>query len=302
MSEDFAEKHRNITFSNAVSFELQQRPGILYPLCGSVANYSGSTKARIDNRFGHLQMSADPTRNGDTNLTNIDSVVRFIKPRPTGDVAVPIDKRDMRMTEVPLGNPIAKEVAAAARRWHDDEFLYGYYGNAYQGEAGDTTVSFGGSHTVVHGSVGLTLNKLISLREMMGLKDNDEDEEQPIHLITPRQESDLLKITEYKSADYNDSKPLVRGEIKPFMGFRFIKFNPDSTGAYQNGSLTKTSTTRSLPVFFPSGLHRGVWEEFFGRMGERPDKKYNFQAYGEAQSAVVRVDENKCFIHECTES
>lgn len=298
----FAEKHRNIQFNDAVTFELQQTPGLLYPLCGTRANYAGSKKARIENRFGHMQMDESTGRNEDTNLTDIDSTVRFIAPRRAGDVASLLDKNDQVVTEVPLGSPIAKEVAAAARRYHDDSFLLGYYGNGFTGELGDTAVPFTAANTIVHGSVGLTLAKLIALRKMMGLKDNDFDAEMPILLITPYQEADLLGITEYKSADYNENRPLVRGEIKPWMGFRFVRFNPDSTGAYKQGSLTKSGSTRSLPAFFPSGMHFGVWTEFFGRISERDDKKYNQQIYGEARSAAVRTDENKCFLLECTEA
>lgn len=301
MPENFAETHRNIGFNDAVTFELQQTPGMLYPLVGSTANYAGEIKHRIANRFGHLEMEEQTGRNEDTNLTDIDSVARFIKPRRAADLGVLLDKNDQKVTQVNLGDPIAREVAAAARRYHDDSWLLGYYANAYAGEAGDTAVPFDAANTVAHGGVGLTLAKLIALRQAMALKDNNFDEEKPVILLTPRQESDLLNIAEYKNSDYQDGHPLVNGEIRGWMGFRFVRFNPDSSKAYKQGSLTKAATTRKLPAFFPSGLHRGVWTEFFGRISERDDKKYNQQVYGEARSAVVRVDEAKCFILECTE-
>lgn len=306
MAEDFAEKHRNVGFNNAVVSEMAAKPGLLYPLVGSTDNYSGEGSHRIENRFDELAMTEQVTRNEDTNLSDVDSVVRFIKPRRAGDVATMIDKNDQKVTEVNLGDPLAQAVAKAARRYHDDSWLLGYYGNAWGGENGDTAIPFGASHTIVHGSAGITKNKLIDLRELMQLKDNDFDEEMPVILITPYQESDLLGITEYVNSDYQDGHPLVRGEIKPWLGFRFVKFNPGSTTAagipaYQQASLTKPGSQRLLPAFFPSGLHRGVWTEFMGDIGTRRDKKANLQIYGEARSSVVRVNEDKCFILECNE-
>lgn len=303
MPENFAESHRNTGFNNAVSFELTQKPGILFPLVGSTANYSGTKSTRIDNVFGDLHMGERSTRNGDTSLSDIDSRVRHIKVGKAGDVGTLIDDDDQKVTEVNLGSPLAASVAKAARRWHDDEWLLGYFGNGWEGEHGDVAVPFDTNNVVVHGGVGLTKNKLLDMQEMMGLYDLDTEEEMPILLVTPKQKTDLMGITEYVNADYQDGKPLVRNELKSWLGFRFVMFNPSSTGAYKRGgSLTLNSTTRRLPCFLPSGLHRGVWTEFDGRIGERGDKGYAQQIYGKARSAVVRTREEKCFLLECTES
>lgn len=302
----FAEDHRNRGYSNAVTFEMRQRPGVLAPLVGSTENYSGQASHRITNRFDFMEMSRQEARNEDTNLTDPDSLVRWIKAEKARDVAVLIDKNDQAVTEVKLGDPIAKEIAEAAQRVHDDEWLIGFFGNGWTGETGDTPVPFDSANVIAHGAQGLTLDKLIATQELMGLNDIDFDaapEMMPIHMITPRQRSDLLKIAEYKNSDFSGSYPLVRGEVKPFMGFRFVVFNPDSRARYKHGgALTKSGTTRKLPVFVPGGLHRGVWTEFWGDIGPRRDKKSNTQIYGEARSAVVRVDERLCYQVECTES
>lgn len=298
----FAEEHRNIGFNNAVTYELRQRPGLLSALVGSTDNYSGQSVHRIENRFDELQMERQTGRNEDTNATDPDSLTRWIKASQARDVAVMIDKNDQKLTEVNIGDPIAVQVAKAAMRVHDDEWLLGYYGNGYTGELGDTAVPFPGANVLPHGGVGLTFDKLVEMQELMGLNDIDFEQTMPFMLVTPRQVSDLLRIPEYKNADFNPGYPLVRGEIKPFMGFRFVRFNPDSSRAYPlGGALTKDGTTRRLPVFDPMGLHRGVWTEFFGDIGPRKDKKLNTQVYGEARSAVVRTNEDYCYILECTE-
>lgn len=302
-TENFAEEHRNIGFENAVTFELRQKAGLLYPLVGGMKNYSGSKAHRIDNVFDELHMAARTTRNGNTNLSDIDSRARWIKSKLAGDVGTLIDDDDQKVTEVSLGDPLAMAVAKAARRWHDDEWLLGYFGDAWEGETGDTAVPFDSGNVVGHGSVGLTKAKLIDMQEMMALNDLDTEEEMPILLISPKQKTDLMGITEYVNADYNDSKPLVRNELKPWLGFRFIQINFDSTGAYKRGGgLTLSGSTRRLPCFQPSGLHRGVWTEFQGDIGPRRDKGMAQQIYGKARSAVTRLREEKCYILECTEA
>jgi hypothetical protein len=298
----FAEEHRNVGYSDAVSFELSATPGLLYPLVGSTDNYSGQGAHRIDNRFDDVEMEIQTGRNEDTNLTDPDSLVRFIKARPPRDVAIAIDKNDQKLTQVDLGSPIAKQIAKAARRVHDDEWLVGYFGNAWTGENGDVAVPFPAANIVANGATGFTKAKLIALRQLMIENDVDFEAEMPVILLAPQQQSDLLGIDEYINSDYQDGHPLVRGEIKPWLGFRFIGFNPDSPKAYKyGGALTKTGNVRSLPAFLPSGLHRGVWTEFLGRMGERADKKYNMQVYGEARSAVVRTNEDLTYLLEAVE-
>lgn len=299
----FAEQHRNIGYSNAVTFEMRQKPGLLANLVGSTENYSGQSAHRIENRFDDIEMDYQDVRNGDTDLTDPESLVRWIKVGKARDVAVMIDKNDQNVTEVNLGDPIAKQIAKAAWKVHDDEWLKGYFGNAWTGETGDTAVPFPAANIVAAGGTGMTLDKLIALRQKMTENDVDFEEVAPIVLVTPAAESDLLMIDKYTNSDYMDGHPLVRGEIKPWMGFRFVRFNPDSPKAYRyGGPLTKTGNIRHLPAFLPGGLHRGVWTEFFGDIGPRRDKKLNTQVYGEARSAVVRCNEDMTYLVDIDES
>lgn len=293
----------NTEFNNAVSFELQATPGLLSPLVGSTDNYEGSGKSRVENTFEEVSLEEVEDETGDTNLQEQASRTRWIKATKPADGATLIPRNQQKLTRVPLNSPAAAAFARAARRFHDIRWLQGYFSTAYAGEDGDTAVAFKAANTVAAGGAGLTLDKLIELNEMMGLADNDMDAEMPIVLITPKQKSDLLKINEYKNADFTPGAPLVRGEVKPFMGFRFIQFNPASPRGYGSAAaLTLDGATRKLPAFFPSGLHRGVWTEFFGKISDRADKRHNEQIFAEARSTVTRLNEDKCFLLECTEA
>lgn len=298
MPENFAEAHRNVTFNNNVTATLRQEPGMLYPLCGTQNDYSGSKAARIENRFGRLRMRPRTERNGDTNNADLNSLARHIKVGPSYNIAPLIDRDDKKVTEVDLTSPAVRETADAARTYHDDMFGIGYFGNGWEGETGDTAVAFKAANILAHGGTGVTKAKLIDMRELIRKRNNKTMREKPIMFLFPEDESQLLSIQEYADIDTNDFKPLVDGEIKPWLGFRFVCVNPDAESLPDSYALyfQDAGATRRLPVFMPSGMHRGVWTEFWGKISERDDKSFSEQIYGEARSACVRTDEDKCFI------
>ena len=123
------------------------------------------------------------------------------------------------------------------------------------------------------------------------------EQEMPVILIDVKSETELLGISEYVNSDFQDGHPLVRGEIKPWLGFRFVRANLTSTGGFPRGAALVVPGTDqvSLPAFFPSGLARGVWTEFYGDIDIAKDKSHSTSIFGEACSAVVRVNEDKCF-------
>lgn len=297
MAEDFAEDIRTTEYTLAVEYELNQMPGKLYPLAGSSSPYQGKGAQLVD-RFGDLDLEEKQNRNEDTNITDPDVTRRWIKKPKSADVATLLDRDDMQATKVNIGSPLAVQTGKGVRRYHDDKFLIGYWGDAWTGEDNaDTAIPFTSGNIVPINASGFTEAKLHLLREMMGLADNDMEQEMPIILLDVKSQSDLLQIDKYQRIEYNDFKPLVRGEIKPWLGFRFVTVNLTSTRAYPVGSgLSIPGTDQvNLPAFFPSGVHRGVWNEFFGDIGPRRDKKMSTQIYADACSAVVRLDEEKCF-------
>lgn len=298
MAENFAESHRNITFSNNVTATLRQEPGMYARLAGSQANYSGNSKARIENRFGRLKMQPKLGRNNDTNNTDISSTARWIKPGKLHTVAPLVDIADFQETMIDLGQPMVREVSEAAKTYHDDQLFNGFFGNAYSGEGGDTAIPFKSANIVAHGGTGLTKAKLLALRTLIKSRNAPMGREMPIILLHPQDEAQLLGITEYASLDYNSGRPLENGEIKPWLGFRFMAVNPDSDSlptSYTN-FFADAGATRQQPVIFPSGLHRGVWVEFMGKIGQREDKDYSWQYWGAARSAAVRTDEDLAFL------
>lgn len=295
MADDGYDEVRTVEYNLAVEHELNQTPGKLSPLHGSTDGYQDKGAQLID-RFGHLDLEEKQARNEDTNNTDVNVERRFIKKPKSADVAPLIDRDDQKQTKVDLNSPIAKSTGLAVRRYHDKQWLKGYFGNGWTGEDGDIAVPFDANNIVDLGA-GFTKAALLKLREQMNLGDVDTESEEPVILLDPESETDLLSITEYVDADFNETRPLVRGEIKPWLGFRFVRANLKSRKAFGDAVdlLVPAPNHIALPAFVPSGLHRGVWTEFWGKISERNDKKHSTQIYAEACSAVVRVDEAKTY-------
>lgn len=305
MPENYALTLRETEYNNNVTHELRQQPGVLYPLAGSTASYAGKTAARIESRYGALALQKKTTRNGDTN--NVDPNVnnRFIRRPGSSNVAPLIDRDDAKGTSIDLKSPLVMETAIAVRAYHDDQFLSGWWGPSYGGEAGATTIAFPSGNKIAHNyggtSVGLTKAKLIELRRQLGNTNVSMQMEKPILLLDPDAESDLLQITEYVNMDYakTGGAPLETGEIKPWLGFRFFSVNLQDTTAFPNAAaLFTVGGLHRLPLLVPSGVHRGVWTEFFGKIDERSDKQYSEQVYAEAESTAIRTDDKKTWFVE----
>lgn len=302
---------RTVEYRLAVDFQLNEVPGKLRPLAGSTGSYSDKM-AQIEDRFEDLVVAEITTRNADTVNTDIGVERRFIPKPRRQNVAPLIDRDDMLATKIDLQSPIARQTARAIRRAHDDRVLQGFYGNAYTGESGGTAVPFKAAnilavdYSTAGTSTGLTKNKLIGAMELIRTRLVDVEAEKPIVLITAKQVSDLLKINEVTSRDYNPGlvQALQSGQPGDFMGFRFVMTEYGNATPYP-GSYSLSDAgggIRRVPIFVPSGMHVGVWEEFYGEIGPRADKNHSTQIYGETCVGAVRVNEDKCFQVLCLES
>ncbi|HEV2746416.1 MAG TPA: phage capsid protein [Allosphingosinicella sp.] len=300
---------RTIEYGLGVDYQLNERPGKLRPLVGSSKAYTDKA-AQIEDQFDDLVAQEKDERNGDTVNTDLSLVRRWIHKPKTQNVAPLLDRDDAMTTKVDLHSPAVVQTAKAIRRAQDDRWLEGYYGTAYTGETGTTAVPFKAANILAVDADeaaprGITLNKLIAMQEMITEALNDEDE-MPIGIITAKQVSDLLKLNQVQSKDYNPDLPgaLKTGKVGTFMGFRWINTQLGNARVYPRGaSLTVDgSGYRRVPFLLPSGMHWGSWCDFFGKISDRGDKNHSQQIYGETCGKSTRVNEDKCFQMLCLES
>lgn len=146
----------------------------------------------------------------------------------------------------------------------------------------------------VHGSAGLTQAKLEAAREKLLSDDNVLDGQMPVMVITPGQQTDLLKIASAGGTNFNllAVDELRSGMIGSYMGFRFVVSNQVPVNAAGH---------RLCPIFMPSNIVLGVWQDVNTYVAPDP------QAHGTPvwsilmQMTATRKQDSGVHVIECAE-
>ena len=203
-----------------------------------------------------------------------------------------IDNEDKVRMLISPDSEYAQAGAWAMGRAMDDAIIDAASGNAFGGVAGGTTVALPSAQKIVHGSAGLSVTKLIEAKEILDA--NSVDPEEPRYcVVTSKQLSDLLAITQITSADFNSVKALVQGDIDTFLGFNFIRTERLDTNS---------SSNRLVLAFAQSGIGLAVGQDIQTRISERADKNYATQVFLSMTIGATRIEDEKVVEIECTES
>lgn len=199
-----------------------------------------------------------------------------------------IDNEDkVRMLVTPESH-YARSGANSMARAIDDLIITAATGNATDGDG--STVALPSGQKIAHGSTGLTLAKLITIKEILDGNDVDPDDERFL-VLGSKQISDLLNTTEIKSSDYNSVKALVQGDIDTFMGFKFLR----------SERLALASTTRTCFAFTKSAMGLGIGSDVKTSIDIRYDKSLAHQVYLSFVAGATRI-QDECVVQvDCTE-
>ena len=200
-----------------------------------------------------------------------------------------IDQSDKVRLLIDPTSSYAQAAAMAMGRAIDDVIITAALGTAYTGETGSTSTA--NANQIVHASAGLNIAKLRTAKQTLDLSDVDPSIPRYI-IVSPKQISDLLNITEVTSSDFNTVKALANGEINTYLGFNFIVSN----------RLSLSGTTRSCIAFAQDGLALGIGKDVNARIDERADKSYATQVYYCMSIGATRMEEDKVVEVQCTES
>ena len=180
-----------------------------------------------------------------------------------------------------------------------DEVIYNALGAvAYRGETGATAVSFPSGQQIAADyetagtNTGLTVAKLRHAAKMLDAAGVPAGDRTIVAGATEKEQ--LLGSTQATSADYNNVRALVSGDIDTFLGFKFV-WLPD-------GIVKVASNIASCYAFHKTGLCFGMLEELFLRIDERKDKSYSKQVYYEISCGAGRLEEKKVVEIKCDES
>tara|TARA_R100000322_G_scaffold44730_2_gene28044 strand:+ start:6337 stop:7200 length:864 start_codon:yes stop_codon:yes gene_type:complete len=248
-------------------------------------------KAHFFERIGSTAALKRTSRHSDTPRVDTPHSRRKVT-MDDYDWADLIDNEDKVRMLISPSSEYAQAGAWAMGRAMDDAIIDAASGNAFGGVAGGTTVALPSAQKIVHGSAGLSVTKLIEAKEILDA--NSVDPEEPRYcVVTSKQLSDLLAITQITSADFNSVKALVQGEIDTFMGFKFIRTERLDTNS---------SSNRLVLAFAQSGIGLAVGQDINTRISERADKNYATQVFLSMTIGATRIEDEKVVEIECTES
>ena len=121
-----------------------------------------------------------------------------------------IDTQDKVRLLIDPTSSYAQAAAMAMGRAMDDVIIDAALGTAFTGETGSTSTILPAGQKIVHGSTGLSVAKLLSAKQILDLGSVDPSIPRYI-IVSPKQISDLLNITEVTSSDFNTIKALAQG-------------------------------------------------------------------------------------------
>jgi len=233
-------------------------------------------------RLGATEAIELNTRHGDTPNIEQDHSRRRSDAQPYVWATL-LDRTDAgRMLVDPKG-PYQMAAKNAMNRRKDRIILAALGGSAYAGKSGGTAVVLPTAQKVAHGSVGMTIAKLLSAKQIL---DEGEAPSEDRYFVCPSESIiDLLGTTEITNADYNTVRALATGQIDSFLGFKFIQ---TELVYLENSSST---TTWYNYAYCKGAIGYGNIEDITVRLTERADKNYSWQPYVSMDMGATRVEE-----------
>lgn len=234
-------------------------------------------------RLGATEAIELNERHGDTPNIEPDHTRRRSTAQPYVWATL-LDRVDAARMLVDPKGPYQEAARAAMNRRKDRIILAALGGTAYSGKSGTTSVALPSAQKVAHGSVGMTISKLLSAKQL--LDEAEAPDEGRYFACTSEDIIDLLGTTEVTSSDYNTVKALASGQVDSFLGFKFIR----TELIYQENSSSSASTWYDY-AFCKGAVGFGSIEEVTVRLTERADKNYSWQPYVSMDMGATRVED-----------
>ena len=232
-------------------------------------------------RLGATEAIELASRHGDTPNIEPDHSRRRSTAQPYVWATL-LDRADAARMLVDPKGPYQQVAKNAMNRRKDRIILAALGGNAYQGKAGATTVALPAAQKIAHGSVGMTVGKLLAAKQLL----KEAEVPGPYYFVcTEESIIDLLGTTEVTSIDYNSVKALVEGEIDTFLGFKFIQ---TELIYLENGSST---TTWYNYAYAKGAVGYGNIQDITVRLTEESTKNFSWQPYVSMDMGATRVED-----------
>ena len=285
-----------VQYGTNISLLLQQK-GSKLRTSVQTGSYKGKA-SEVVTQYGATAARAVSTRYQPIVPVNTPNNRRWVFPEDF-DWADLIDNFDKLRLLADPQSAYAQNGLYAMGRAMDDVIISGMLGDNKTGEAGGTTTGFDTSNQRVavnyaaSGNVGLTVDKLREARRILMENEVDLDAEPVYCAISAEQHDDLLGQIQVVSSDFNSDTPVMKdGKVMQFLGINFI----------HTERLPLSSTYRRCPVWVPSGVHLGMWNDIMSDITQRRDlSSHPYQVYLMGTFGATRTEEKKVVDILCAE-
>ncbi len=285
-----------VQYGTNISLLLQQKGSKLRSSV-QTGSYKGK-QSEVVTQYGATAARAVSTRYSPIVPVNTPNARRWVFPEDF-DWADLIDNFDKLRLLADPQSAYAQNGLYAMGRAMDDVIINGMLGDNKTGEAGGTTTGFDTTNQRVavnyaaSGNVGLTVDKLREARRILMENEVDLDAEPVYCAISAEQHDDLLGQIQVVSSDFNSDTPVMKdGKVMQFLGINFI----------HSERLPTSSGHRRCPVWVPSGVHLGMWNDIMSDITQRRDlSSHPYQVYLMGTFGATRTEEKKVVDILCAE-
>lgn len=193
------------------------------------------------------------------------------------------DIEKMKMLVDPTNDYVVKLMNAHGKNF-DSAIISALLGTAATGKDGSGSATFDSNQQIAHGSVGLTVDKLLNGLRILESNDVDMDSNNVYLLVNARGKEDLLADSKFSSFDYQDVKSLAGKSLPTFRGIKIV--HTERLPAHTAGSVYRAILVTDNALKVAKGVDPVINISQRNDIQDLPYQIYTKQAFG-----AVRMEE-----------
>lgn len=193
------------------------------------------------------------------------------------------DIEKLKMLVDPTNDYVVKMMNAHGKNY-DQVILNALIGTAATGKDGAGSQAFDSAQQIAHGSVGLTVDKLLQGLRILESNDVDMDANNVYLIVNARGKEDLLADTKFISHDFQNEKALSGKMLPSFRGIQIV--HSERLPAQTAGSVYRAILCTDNSIKVAKGMDPVV------DITQRKDlKNLPYQVYTQQMFGAVRMEE-----------
>ena len=200
-----------------------------------------------------------------------------------------VEQEDIVQMLIEPKSTLAQTLAMSMRRAVDDLIIAAASSTALAGDG--STPALPATQIIGDGTAGMSIELVLQVDQAFLDADVDPDEPK-VFVIGPKQKTELMKLMEITSGDYQNAKALATGVLPNWMGFTWIVSNRLTIPA---------ANELYCLAFTPRAIGLQVNKDITAKVAEDPTKSFVWRIYTFMVMGAVRVeDEHMVLAHVAT--